>query len=376
MAESKINQLDFLRVYFTLVIVAFHLLSSLVGLFPGVAFFANLAGTVRYGGICVDYFFILSGFFLVLTLNPERSIGSFTFRRIARLWPVAIFSSAMLVLTGLVANNRLSIGPDLFAVFFLDNVGLTLTHADNGLLWYVSALFWVSLFYYQMITTFPKKKVDFWIAVLVFLCYAAVINLNHGHMQGNVENYFFVFNSGLTRAVADMGVGYFLVAFYRSGMFMRIREFMHARSSARITCVAGATILEVLCLGFLTYSFSVSRIIIMNEFLFVLVFIVLITLFLLQIGYISRALNGRVWCRLSKYTYSAFLMHLLVREVFRITVWKTQPGFVLQQPVLNLLLPLVAAVAVGVATYYLVEQPGRRFIMSLAHQVPEPTSEG
>jgi peptidoglycan/LPS O-acetylase OafA/YrhL len=90
-AGMRIGQLDSLRGIFALLVVAYHA--------PVAHSFMN-ASVVRNGSIGVNFFFVLSGFVIMLAygerLRSWQSAANFMIARIGRLWPLHLFVMLMI----------------------------------------------------------------------------------------------------------------------------------------------------------------------------------------------------------------------------------------------------------------------------------------
>lgn len=87
-----------------------------------------------------------------------------------------------------------------------------------------------------------------------------------------------------------------------------------------------------------------------------------IVLFLLNKGYVSELLNNDINVFLGKYTYSIYLTHSVVRELFKGTFWKYHPEFVFMHPLLNIVITLLTVLILGIITYHFVEKPASKYL--------------
>ena len=97
--DKKIHTLGFLRMLFAISVVCSH-------------FFAPLHIT-KYGG-SVEFFFLLSGYFLAHTFRPETTCIQYAKKKFIQLVPLAIFGSI------LCGGGLTTLG----GLFFLQNSGM------------------------------------------------------------------------------------------------------------------------------------------------------------------------------------------------------------------------------------------------------------
>ena len=99
-----------------------------------------------------------------------------------------------------------------------------------------------------------------------------------------------------------------------------------------------------------------------NKFIFILVYTITIILFLINKGFISRALNKDIFTYISKYTYSIFIAHGLVLFHLQNEFWKTHTYFLTTHLILNILLAFFASIICGVLMYHFIEKPTAKYL--------------
>ena len=207
MRKEHYHNIDCLRFVFAIIIVYFHILHpniiSFVDGVNGQETYYLLQNMSNRAGHIVECFFIISGYFLFVSIEnkSEVSFMMFAIKKIFRLAPVLIFS---IVIGCLFFSQNLLTG--LINSFFLQCIGLSTEF--KGINWYISALFWASLFYYAILKNFERKKVNVIIAVIVYFSYLVNITACNGGF-GRETVYGFV-NLALARALAGIGLGYLL----------------------------------------------------------------------------------------------------------------------------------------------------------------------
>jgi peptidoglycan/LPS O-acetylase OafA/YrhL len=99
-SARRISVLDGYRALAIFAVLAFHYTirwaapSDPAGHFPAGAIFNGVL-PLEYGWLGVEFFFIISGFVILMTLERCRNLGDFAARRFARLWPPLIVAATL-----------------------------------------------------------------------------------------------------------------------------------------------------------------------------------------------------------------------------------------------------------------------------------------
>lgn len=352
---EKLKNVEFLRFIFSIGIVFFHLVRWL-----GFDFTSNISlykflYINNWAGICVEFFFIIAGFFLLIATNFNLSFLDFVKKKILRLWPVLVFAVLSFDILSFVTPLQSLKYENIYIILLMSNIGfLKNTNGDIGPAWFVSSLFWVLLFYFYLIKYVSKIWITFCISILTILSFAF---LTHVNMRYAFHNVYYIFNIGIMRAVACIGLGYlFGVVFtqYKQNIFSC---FKHGYKALIYTCF------EVYLFLFLIYHLFFHRVNCQNIYMiYIFAFSGLFWLFILKRGYFSRLLNNDFSVILGRYSYSIFIMHTIVLDLFKVYLWQQHKNFIIAYPVLNLILPVVASILLGILTYHLVEKPAAEFL--------------
>ncbi len=189
MKKERLKNIEFLRFFFAVSIVYFHLLHSFMMPYTqGAEIYQLLADQSRYTKYIVECFFIMSGCFLYRSLlaRPDQTAWDFLTKKILRLWPVLAVST---VLSVVFLDVPLDQG--ILNLFFLQSTGLTT--GWKGLNWYVSAFFFAEVFT---------------VLSVVFLD----VPLDQG-----ILNLFFLQSTGLT--TGWKGLNWYVSAFFFAEVF-------------------------------------------------------------------------------------------------------------------------------------------------------------
>ena len=117
-----------------------------------------------------------------------------------------------------------------------------------------------------------------------------------------------------------------------------------------------------MCIFFIVNNLLFHRVHCINKLIFVIVFAVTFVLLLCKKGIISKLLDKDIFVFLGRYTYSIYMMHILILSLATILVWDKHFCWVHVHPVLNLVFTLFSILAAGVLTYHFVEKPAATYL--------------
>jgi peptidoglycan/LPS O-acetylase OafA/YrhL len=124
-----------------------------------------------------------------------------------------------------------------------------------------------------------------------------------------------------------------------------------------------ATAFEIYILSFTFYYLCLHKMNYDNKMIFIVAFILLIWLFLIKKGYLTRLLENNLSVFLGQFTFSIFLTHQYVIKLWRYYICEAHKQWVIGHSVLNLVLLFVAIAVFGVVVYYLVEKPVTKYLI-------------
>ena len=365
---QKLKNIEFLRVVGCLTIVLLHFFgrSAFGGFAKYNPFFKDLPFGCSYAAKAVDLFFILSGFFLVLTTDFSGNLWEFIKKKLIRFYPVTIFT-----LLGFFVMTRFCRLKFLYCENFLTLCNITgtplsLSYGNLSGYWYISNMFWIFLFIFFCRKNFSKKSIDLCIALLSFFSYAFIIQKQNGIINGNLNAYGIV-NVGLMRGLGGIGIGYLIGEWYKSSA-----EKLHSLNLPVYVKLL-LTIVEGYSIFFIISRMMFSKPEFRNEIVFIAVFVIIILCFLLKQGYISRLLDCDIWVKLSMYTFSIYLTHFLVLAALFFFLWvpKNCRAFALAHPLSAVIISIAAALAFGVLTYHCVERPAAKYLKRFLSPKPD-----
>ena len=315
-AVPKIKNVEFLRLLFTIGVVVAHLA-------PNVTVY-------NMGGRGVDFFFLLSGFFLMITFRPERSVYSFVQSKVIHFIPLTVLCA--------VFNGKIALLPA--NMLFLQGTGLVTPVPPQG--WYLGILFWVGLFYFYLLKIAKPKITKLIIAAMTFFSYCFI------HNGGTPSIYALC----IARGFAGIGAGCFL-----GYLYLQIKD-------KNVYTGIGYTVAEAIVLLFAVGVLYIKALRPANPMNIDLAFAGLIAFFVLKRGKVSQFFEKPFWAKISACSFAIYMTHedVLCSFVFRIL--EKYPALVeYHTPLVS-----VASVAVcylfGLMIWKYVELPATRWLKS------------
>lgn len=238
--DKNENSFSIWRVVFTFAIMVFHL-------FEGTNFYDKYPWCSYHLYICVEFFFILSGYLLAqhVEKNPQETIGDYIKNRVIRLYPEYI-----VVFCILACIRAYSAGISIFKVlipnwleiFMLQSIGTNEFPYVNNPAWYVSALFLTSyiLFY------FIVYHRDFFIKIggflIIIISYSYLFRTNRS-LQPFIQTDGIWVNHAVIRALMEMTIGIFV--FYLSNL-LKEKANCYVIILCEMFCFIGGTVFAIL----------------------------------------------------------------------------------------------------------------------------------
>ena len=151
--KERFKNVEFLRFLFAILIVITHMISHVIRathFTNEVPLFRIINANCRYSWICVEFFLIMAGFFLVTPTGLKTNFIDFIKKKFLRLWPVLAFAIGLYFVLSLFTPLGYNKYSNLFALLLIQNCGLTHVYSNVHQSWFVSALFWCSIFYFYI----------------------------------------------------------------------------------------------------------------------------------------------------------------------------------------------------------------------------------
>lgn len=336
---------DFLRFIFSVIIVFIHI---------GLLYNMHIIGLNKCR-ILVDYFFIMSGFFLFLNINKNEQTLNFALKKIIRLAPTTWFLHLITMISSLfITDLKYNFNNEILRFLFLQNIGLASTNGAPlfGILWYIFVLFWVLIFYFYINKIFEQKYMNLLVWLIIIISYGIYYNNNHFGIGGNSNICLFI-NIGVLRGLAGIGIGYFIATLYKNNP---LQNFSQAK------CIIISS-LEIYLIIFLSKYLLFSHNIPGNSAIILIVyFSILFYLFLIKQGVISKITNIPFSGFLGQFSYSIYVIQIYILTLYKYLLCNKYPEFVQSHLIFCNSTITITAIFAGILTYYLVEKPSAKYL--------------
>ena len=317
-----------------------------------VPFYHYFSRATRNGQKAVDLFFMLSGLFYAITYSPALTTGKFLLKKIIRLYPVFLFCLAVYYILTLFSSYKFFIWNALLNIFGFNCTTYVIGDTGHlGVFWYASTMTWVLLLLHYSLKCFDKDKIKLAAGTLAFLIYGFIISSHHGKINSPTLCFHGIVTMGMLRGLAGISVGYIIGDWYKNNIKM-IKDWD--------VCFSGKLLMSFVtmsCLYFIIKYMIFVKWTFKNDTLFLVAFILLIVLFLLNKDFISRLLNNNIWGIFSKYTYSIYISHIVVIAYLKAFLLMHSIKFMIKHPIFNFSMIMTSVILFGVIIYHLVEKP-------------------
>jgi len=307
----RIKKLDGFRGIFSLMIVFLHTSDELLPNFM-TSFYLT-----KESFIFVDFFFVLSGFVITLNYNKIKSnngLKKYLKKRFIRLYPLLIFSSIIsLVLSIIILNDLNLIGffnsisllnstpfPNIF--YSLVSGSETIMNLDNGVYlpsWSISSEF-ITYLIFGFITVyfFHKRNVIFILLIIVSFVFC--------YVKGGY--WSFTGGLGIFRGIVSFFMG--SLVFDYSKKINKIKSF---NSFVELVSIVGFFILTYYHSNLIGIKKEIFGMLTLPLYFGSLIF-----LFSKSNGLISRLLESKMFQFLGMISYSIYLNHSIIVNIFEL----------------------------------------------------------
>lgn len=309
------------------------------------------------GFLAVDLFFVLSGFILSYRYfeseRPKISFADFTVARLARLYPLHLFTLFMTILVYFWTQTMPTYRDGLTSSFvqhllLIHNIGLNSHPSWNEPSWSISVEFWVNLIVFAWLS----RLKSFAILMLCLICYIIMIG-HFGYISLIVDRWQGIISGGLLRCFGGFFLGMLM---YRLFFFMRTKPLILHPVGKNLAF----TVLESFILFTSGWVLFLTPTHMRSELNAPLVFAGLILIFAFEKGSISFLFKLLKLELLGVISYSVYLNHFWMLKLFQTLEW---PAIgISYQTALFFVLPVLWT---SVFTFLFIEQPFQKGFMSI-----------
>ncbi len=348
----RLEQLTFTRFIAAMAIVVFHFGT---GAFP--FNMPELQFIVQQAHLGVSYFFILSGFIMVVAYGSYDKIdaGVYLKNRLARIYPLLFLSVLLLFLHTYFFDSAFRFGIIKDAV-----VNLSLLQAwipskallFNGPAWSLSVeFFFYLIFPFLYNSFFARKKLTliaitvilFWLVFQVVFYYLVNSPFNEGYPSSNHALLFYSPFMHLSAFLAGNLGGLFFIK--------KLSGKTRNHDAAVIVCVAVLLLL-------LKYPTGMNY----HNGLLALVLIPFILFMALNNGFITRLFNTRIFVFLGEISFGIYILQL---PVFRLTQSIVMEHNITHNPEQLFYIATAVLIVFSALSYLFFEKPLRNYIKKI-----------
>jgi peptidoglycan/LPS O-acetylase OafA/YrhL len=182
------NNFDFIRLVLASLVIVAHSY-TLTGKDEILSVFTN--GQIGFGALAVDCFFILSGYFIFLSLQRSKNLGDYFWKRLLRLYPalIVLLLFTFFLIPFLYVGNHLTSTLKAYPRYFLGGISLynvqyfisgvfennPYRKAVNGSLWSLSyefSMYVITSFFFLI-----KKTKSVYIVMAVLIALFIILSL-------------------------------------------------------------------------------------------------------------------------------------------------------------------------------------------------------
>lgn len=353
---EKIKNIEFLRVIGCFSIIALHVFMCIVEKISDISLFNHLRNMTGNGQKAVDLFFILSGIFFVITLNIKKSYIDFIKKKIIRLLPVLYWCTFLGFILFLFHITNFNLYSNILNLLMLSGIGLNHCNTSVDVFWYVSSMFWVLLLLFYLLKNFDKKYIYLFMMLSIYFCYSFLIQAKAGKINAPNQYFYTFIKVGTLRAIGGIFSGFFIGSWYKNNL-NKIKEYI---PNLKVKIII--SIIEFMCIFFIINNLFFRFAKIREDLIFIVVFVIICILFLLNKGFISNFFNKDIWSILGKYTYSIYMTHVIFITFILHVLSKDNYYFVHLYPILTILYSFLGIFLLGIFTYHFIEEPCTRYL--------------
>ncbi len=348
--KEKNYSIQFLRFLLAIIICYGHFLW--VTPYQNVEMYANLKAHCANSFFAVEYFFIISGYFLFFS---SRTIKDFVKQKIIRIWPLLAFSILVGICIGMKAKSC-----DLATLFFLQGTGISQKGGLNGPAWFVCVLFWVSLIYHIVLKNMTNKikRNIFFLSVFLVSFFLLIKNL---FIFPRAIMFGFL-SIMMVRGFACIALGVLCAILNKEILIPKLSKKLSFDSCNNFFKILNSTIEILLFSVVMYYCFSIKTFgYPYDQILVIFVFCALVLSFVNKSGVLSaRILNNKFVNFLGEISFPIYLMQYIV--FFEISKSYSRH---LDGGGHSIAYWMIYFIVVGILAYFIVEKPKELLIKKM-----------
>lgn len=338
--KSKNNSIEFLRFIFTISIVYLHILHTNIKNYVNWDLYVDLFNRCSLATFLVEAFLMIAGYFMYYSINTKKqTFGEFFKNKFFRLWPAFAFATLFCFILGKLDGYK-----TFQNLIFCYSIGFDTK--VSGITWFVAPFFWGLMLYFCLIKNISKKYLNITIIGIVY--FGLILLSAKGFTRDNLTDFL---SGSMVRIMTSLGLGYLLAVLYQS---VKNRKFL-TDSKYKISRFIIFSIAEISTLA-CVINWCLFHKISYNKFIFMPIFAILIFCFVCQKGIISKITDASIFKYLGQYSYSIYVMQQASFYLLGYSFWKNTE-FLNSHIMLTLLYSLLFSIAIGIMTFYIIEQP-------------------
>lgn len=356
--QKRFYNINVFRIWFTLTIIYGHIIQHwMMPHYGETPFFTNLYRHTSYAfGYLCEGFFIISGFFMFFTFLKKPSFEKLIISKIARLWPVIVFSLLGFFVLSLFGFVKFEKYGNIPALFFL-NTALTPVPFNDGGAWYINAMFWGYVFYYCLDKVVREDIKIYVFSLITFFGYSILLNKLHLYNQPQI--FCQLLSYSMIRGLAGMGFGYILAYVYNK----KAETNNNKKYNIYKTIIEIFFIILLIKISIIKKTNSAFPIMLIS-------FTILFLDFIFNKGFLSKITNKKIFDALGRYCYSTYMMQGIGFHLANKFLWNSTKYGVHQHPIINIWGGVLLCIVLGLITYHIVEIPAKNFILRKFNKEP------
>lgn len=307
--KNRNYEIDFWKFIFSICIVIYHAWQFQ---YPGETII------FRYGNLLVDFFFVVSGFLMVLKIYNKKkplNIGKDTWNFIIyKLKPIykyilLAFIFGLVLKIIFLPHNIFYYSNSIFEVLQIQMWGILNTNqlyqTVNSAAWYISAMLFVFLIIYPLAVKYKKTFTTLIAPISIFvLCFYITANDIYIYDPFTITNFI---PNGLIRAFLSMNIGctiYELVLLLKKIKFNTFSKILF-------------TFFEVLII-IMTFIFAQNGFLNFSNLIIPFAFGIFVLIIFSENSYIGKLFTNKVWQFFSKFGFVMYLNNVYIRDILKV----------------------------------------------------------